>query len=106
MESLVLAILGSSGIIGLAFFLLRKYIEKRLTENERDIQKRREYRIKRMQIEDELHHAYGRLFFWMYRAVKSGQSNGELVEAFQALEDVEVRKKDLDREILVACEQE
>lgn len=94
------AVIGGSGLVGLMFFFLRRYIEKKLTVSEEEEKKRKALRVRRMRIEDELHHAYGRLFFWLYRAITTGQHNGELKEAFKTLEDAEAKKKDFDREII------
>lgn len=100
------ALVGGSGLCGLLFFFLRRYIEKKLGGVEEEEQKRRAARIRRTQIEDELHHAYGRLFFWLYRAVITGNHNGELDDAFQDLQNIEQHKKKLDREIIAEREQE
>lgn len=100
------AVLGGSGFVGLAFFFLRRYIEKRLNGRDTDEQKRRENRRKRTEIDDKLQHAYGRLLFWLYRAVTTSQHNGELEAAFRSLEEAETEKKDFDRRIIAESEQE
>lgn len=99
-------IVGGSGIIGLAFFFLRRYIEKKLKASENEAKKRRDIKIKRMKIEDEMHHAYGRLHFWEVRAIESGTHNGELKTAMNNLEIAEEKKKCLDREIIAESEQD
>lgn len=98
--------MGGSGLVGLAFLLLRRYIEKRLNGRDEEEQKRRENRTKRMEIDDKLHHAYGRILFWLYRAVTTGQHNGELEAAFRALEEAEAEKKGFDRRIIAESEQD
>lgn len=98
------AALGGSGMVGMLFFLLRHYIEKRLNKAEREEVKHREARIRRNQIEDELDHAYGRLLFWQYRAIVTGQHNGELDKAFTDMQEAERRKKELDRAIIAENE--
>lgn len=111
------AIVGGSGLGCLMSIYLRHFLEKRLNakelaEQERrerreaEERRRREIRTRRLQIEDELHHAYGRLFFWLHRAVVTGQHNGELEAAMKTLQEVEGKKKDLDREILAESEQD
>ncbi len=97
---------GGSGLVGLLFFFLRQYIDKRIQAAEKEEAKRKETRKKRLKIDDELQHAYGRMFFWLYRAITTGQHNGELEAAFQRLQEAEQKKKDLDREILADCEQD
>jgi len=98
--------LGGGGFVGVIFLFLRFYISKRLNENDERQKHRRDNQIRRLRIEEELHHAYGRVFFWMHRAVTTGHCNGELQEAFEKLQEIEERKKDLDRETIVASEYE
>jgi hypothetical protein len=100
------AVIGGSGLVGLAFFFLRRYIEKRLNGRDEEEQKRRENRMKRMEIDDKLHHAYGRILFWLYRAIKTGEHNGELEAAFRSLEEAEDEKKNFDRRIIAESEQD
>lgn len=100
------AIIGGSGLVGLVFFFLRRYIEKRLNGRDEEEQKRRENRMKRMEIDDKLHHAYGRILFWLYRAIITGHHNGELEAAFRSLEAAEAEKKDYDRRIIAESEQD
>lgn len=100
LTALILAVAGGSGIVGLMFFFIRRYLENRLKENEDEEKRRKEINIRRMRIEDELHHAYGRLFFWIHRAIVTQSHNGELEAAFRELQAAEQKKKDLDREII------
>lgn len=57
-----------------------------------------------MTIDDELQHANGRLFFWLYKAIITGNHNGDLEKAFERLQEVEQKKKDLDRRIIAEAE--
>jgi len=98
------AAVGGSGLVGLLFFFLRRYIEQKLTGAEAEDSRRRELRIQRTQIEDELHHAYGRVLFWVHRYIETNQHNGELQKAFETLQEVEARKKELDRQIIAQAE--
>lgn len=99
-KTMVFAVLGGSGMVGLLFFFLRLYLEKRLNEKESEEDHRKALRIRRMQIEDELHHCYGRVLFWLVRFAQTGHHNGELDNAFAKLEKAEAKKKELDREII------
>ncbi|MBO5610552.1 MAG: hypothetical protein J5929_09340 [Eubacterium sp.] len=102
--TIVLAIVGGSGFVGILFYFIRRYIEKRLGEKEDEDKKKREQRLKRIKAEDELMHCQGRLFFWMHKAIVTGEHNGDLEEAFEAYQDAEKVRKDLDREILAENE--
>lgn len=97
-------IIGGGGIAGLFFHFLKRYIERKLKKAEDDADSRLQTRIKRMTIDDELQHSYGRLFFWLYKAIITGKHNGELEKAFETLQTVEQKKKDLDRQIIAAAE--
>lgn len=103
-ELILGAVLGGSGAVGFGFYFFRRYIENRLKTAEDQAKSRRAVRMKRVQIEDELRHCYGRMFFWLYRWAITGSRNGELDSAFQDLETAEERKKQLDREIIAASE--
>ena len=87
------AIVGGSGITGLLFYFIRKYIEDKLTGKEQ--------RMKRAVVDDELQHCQGRLFFWIHKAIVTGQHNGDLEQAFQDYQIAEQKAKTLDREIIV-----
>lgn len=104
--TIVVAIAGGSGIVGILFFFIRRYIEKRLTARETEDKKKKEQRLKRIQLEDEMMHSQGRLLFWMYKAIITGHHNGDLEKAFEAYQAAEKARKDLDREILAENELE
>lgn len=103
-ELIIGAAVGGSGLVGLLFYLLRRYMEKKLTALEDAAHNRRTARIKRTQIEDEMTHAYGRLLFWLYRSIATGQHNGELDAAYEALQVAEARKKEWDRRIIAEAQ--
>lgn len=96
----VSAILGGSGITGVIFVFLRRYIEKALDSRDMAEEKRRENRIRRNAYNDELQHAQGRLLFWLYQAVTKGSHNGELEQAFDNFQTAERKIKEHDRKII------
>lgn len=98
------ALVGGSGLVGLLFFYLRYFIDKRLKEREAEDAKRRVTRLRRRKVEDEWYHATGRLFFFVHKAIVTGQHNGDLEASWQAFQHAEELKKDLDREILAETE--
>lgn len=98
------AIVGGSGITGLLFFFIRSYIEKKISEREADERRKRELKIKRMIIDDKLRHCEGRLFFWLHKAIVTGNHNGDLKKAFDEYQEAEIERKELDREIIVENE--
>lgn len=97
-------IFGSSGLIGLFFFVIKRYLEKKL--NERDLKEKEKvkHRLERSKIERELWHALGRFCFWTYRAIVTGTHNGELQQAFEEFQAAENKSKELDMEILAINE--
>ena len=73
-------IVGGSGITGMVFFFIRRYIENKLKlkedkakaeeqEKKDEQHKRRELAVRRMKVDDELQHCEGRLFFWIHKAI-------------------------------------
>jgi len=102
--ALISALVGGSGICGVAFLFVRRYIEKRLEEKEQVDKNRILQRKKRLEAEDRLQHGAGRLFFWMHKAIVTGEHNGDLEAAFNEYQAAERELKDLNREIVVENE--
>lgn len=98
--TILLTLLGSGGILGIIVTYLKRYIDKRLEANEKEAEVRLKNKMKRLKVEDQLYHAYGRCLFWLNHAVTKPPPNGELAEAMEELNAAEEAKKDLDREIL------
>lgn len=105
-SGIVGAVVGGSGITGMLFFFIRKYIENKLGERDAEENKKREQKIKRMIVDDKLQHCEGRLFFWIHKAIVTGQYNGDLERAFEEYQKAEHERKSLDREIIVENELE
>jgi hypothetical protein len=100
-ETLLVSILGSGGVAGVFFMVIRHYIEKRLSEAEAREEQRLRWKIEQRKADEEITHATGRVLFWMHHAIThDGQHNGELEDAFRQLQEAEERKKNMDREIL------
>lgn len=106
LTAVLLALAGGSGITGLAMNYLRRYLDRRLKQGEEEEQQRQEHRQRRQEVEDQLHHAYGRCIFWLNHAVTKSPPNGELAQAMEELTQAEEAKKKLDWEILAAYEKE
>lgn len=100
------AAVGGSGLVGLAFAYMRRFIDNRLNSRDQADAKLREQRIRRLTLEDELEHTTGRLLFYIHKAIVTGQHNGDLEAAWTAYQEAEQRMKALDREILVNSEME
>lgn len=99
-SALIGAVVGGSGITGIIFFFIRRYIEKKLETRDEISRRQREQKIMRLKIEDELQHCEGRLFFWIHKAIVTGTHNGDLENAFNEYQAAEERKKELDRDII------
>nr|WP_325297176.1 hypothetical protein [uncultured Dysosmobacter sp.] len=80
---------------------MRRFIDTRLERKEEEGAKRKAQRLRRLTLEDEMEHATGRLFFFIHKAIVTGEHNGDLEDAWSSYQDVERRLKELDREILV-----
>ena len=103
-SSIIGAVIGGSGITGTLFYFMRRYIENKLLLRESEDEKKKEQRIKRKTVEDELQYCEGRLFFWLHKAIVTQQHNGDLEKAFENYMVAEEAKKHLDREILAESE--
>jgi hypothetical protein len=95
-----IAVIGGPGLVGLLFFFMRRWMEGKLIAAEQQKEITRQNRLRRAQLESELHHAQGRVLFWMHRYVITGERNGDLESSFAALTSVEEKIKEHDREII------
>ena len=100
LETFLWSVLGSGGVAGIFFALIRHYIEKRLKEVEAREAARLRYIIEQRKADEEITHATGRVLFWLHHAIVKGEHNGELEDAFENLQKAEAHKKEMDREIL------
>jgi hypothetical protein len=98
------AIVGGTGITGLIFYFMRRYIEKMVNAKDTEEKRRKDQRIERMNIDDKLWHCQGRLFFWMHKAIVTGMHNGDLEKSFEDYQKAEEEKKNLDRKIIIETE--
>lgn len=106
LAAVVMALVGGSGMVGLVMHYLKRYIDSKLEAGEEEAARRLVHRKRRQQVDDQLHHAYGRCLFWLNHAVTKPPPNGELAEAMENLQKAEEAKKKLDREILAEYEEE
>ena len=89
LETLMVAVIGSGGVVGIMFKIAYRYLDKRQKEKE-----------ERLRINDKIQHRQGRCFFWIYKAIVDGHHNGDLESAFKDLQEAENEKKELDQRIL------
>lgn len=94
LETFCLSVLGSGGVAGIFFALIRHYIERRLMEVEAREQERIKYKIEQRKADEEITHATGRVLFWLHHAIVKGEHNGELEEAFENLQRAEAHELD------------
>lgn len=103
--ALVSAFLGGSGLVGFTVYYIKKYIDKKLAENEKRAEEIRQFRLKKAKCDEKIQHAQGRMFFWLNKAVVTGEHNGDLEKSFAELQEAEDEKKELEREIIAMYEQ-
>ncbi|MBQ8742170.1 MAG: hypothetical protein IJZ03_02225 [Clostridia bacterium] len=97
---LIALFLGGGGSMGIGIYFIKRAIEQKLSKYEKEA---REIAALKRQLEDSesrLHHAYGRMFFWIYRAITTGKYSHELDKAFSELEDAESLHSQVEREII------
>lgn len=96
LRTVLAAVIGGSGVVGLLFYPMRVYIDKQI---ERRVLQN-EFEIKRRQISSELDECYRQCFFWIQFYITTGEAGDNLEQAFQKLYTVEERKKALENEML------
>ena len=96
MRTVVVAILGGSGFVGILFYFIRMYIDKQFRL--RSLQD--DYEIRMKQLRSELDECYRQCFFWLQFYITTGEAGENLEQAFQKLYAVAERKKELEHEIL------
>ena len=101
----VSAILGGSGIVGIAVYYIRRYVDKKLDAEEKKAAERRQFLLRKAKCEEEMQHALGRWIFWVNRWIETGNHNGELREAYDEYQKAEKDKKELERDIIAQYEQ-
>ncbi len=102
---LLSALLGGSGMVGIATYNNKKYIDRKFAEEDAKTKEVHAYKVQKAKCDERIQHAQGRMFFWLNRAIVTGTHNGELEAAMKELDAAEAEKKDLEREIVVKFEQ-
>lgn len=110
-ETLLVTMLGSlvggAGLVGLVFAYIRRFIDNKLKTREEINAKRRAQRTKRLNAEDELERANGRLLYYVCKDVSASPGEHEdLKAAWAEYQEVERQVKAVEREILVENEME
>lgn len=99
--SLVLALLiGSGGSAGLGVYFIRRAIEKKLKKYEVEAEEASALKKQLSDADSRLHHAYGNVIFWIYRAITTGKYSKELTDAYRELESAEREREAVEREIV------
>jgi hypothetical protein len=101
-QIVITTIIGGSGVVGIALYFVRRWLERKLTTNEQVKEIRAANRLRRARLEDELHHAQNRMLFWLHRTIVTEERNGDLEASFAALTAVEEKIKEHDREIIAS----
>ena len=100
LETLLVAVVGSGGVVGIMFKVAYRYLDRWLTQKELEDQERQKEKEERLRINDKIQHRQGRCFFWIYKAIVDGRHNGDLERAFKDLQEAEDEKKEIDQRIL------
>lgn len=96
LHTVIAAVIGGSGIVGLLFYLIRAYIDRQIKRH----MLQDEFEIKHRQVNSELDECYRQCFFWIQFYITTGEAGDNLEQAFQKLYTVEERKKTLENEML------
>ena len=99
--SLIFALLiGSGGSVGIGVYFIRRAIEKKLSKYENEAEEAATLKKQLSDADSRLHHAYGKVIFWIYRAITTGRYSKELTEAYRELERAEEERAAVEREIV------
>lgn len=99
-------IFGGAGLFGILVHYLKRYIDKKLSDEETATKQCRDYKNRRAKIEQELQHAQSRVFAQLFAAIKANHVNIENLElAYAALRAAEDKKDELEQEIIIEYEQ-
>ena len=96
LRTILAAVIGGSGVVGLLFYPIRVYINKQIERH----MLQNEFEIRRRQINSELDECYRQCFFWIQLYITTGEAGDNLEQAFQKLYLAEERKKALENEML------
>lgn len=94
----------SALVSGFVLYFIRRYIDRKLEEEEAHRKNETQLRTQRSQLEQRRRRALGRLLFWLHRGVTYPPPNGELEKAMGEFEAVEDEIKALDQKILAEFE--
>lgn len=96
----VLAAIGSGGIVAV-------FLNQKLTAKQKEADEKKTYRKRKAELEAEYRSALGRYTFWIAKGCERYNKaeckdywNGEAQDAYDALEKVENKMKELDRQFL------
>jgi len=96
----ILSAVGAGGVVSI-------YLQDRLTKKEKEADQKKEYRQKKAELEAEYRSALGRFTFWLARGCEKYNQvegkdywNGETKQAYENLDNVENKIKELDRAML------
>lgn len=104
--TVISSIIGSSGLVGLFFWKLKKEFTRRLDEKEARAARREQRRIRQKQLETDLRRADGRVTFWLYKTVNDSSHNEDLEKAFEEYEQAEKALKDFENQVLAEVNSE
>lgn len=96
-ETIIMAALGSGGVVGIFFLIFRYYIEKLLDARDEKRRKAHEYQVKKDELGAKKDHCTSRFLFWMHKAIVDGHHNGDLEEAFSKMQEAERECKEFER---------
>lgn len=97
---IILSAIGAGGIISIS-------LQSRLNQKEKEADQKKEYRQRKAQLEAEYRSAMGNFSFWLARgcerynkAENKDYWNGETQKAYENLENIENKIKELDSAML------
>ncbi len=103
--AVIVAVVGSGGFLGIVFYFLRRWIERKIENVERKDKKFREQQARRYQLLEEHREAQGKLLFWIVRALQEmlpvhNINMKDIAEAYENNKETEAALKNFYHEQL------
>lgn len=106
-KSLVSSILAVAPWVGVFFWWIQRYINKKLVEAETRAIKEEQYKQARLKLEEQFQLAVSDCLFWVVQVLEDShttdlpRSMKQLDSALKQLKEIEAQRKSLDQDILV-----
>ncbi len=101
LETILVGVIGTGGILGIGFALLRRAIDKKFDKAMARREEKEQERLEYSKVNREIQASVGRVLFWVNKHLTSDYKlNGEYKDAWSALQAAEKKLDELDANVL------